>query len=479
MIRLSLASRPLLGLSALAFAGLAVGQLAARPDGRLGAASGRDQGGVASGADVIVGAIPNVSAYGAVTVGGVTWMAYAFGTTSCNIGNQPLEWFAQPDPRHPFIPMNAYRYRNGRFEQIGLGWGKHGFAALQGTLCGPCQSSGTSTYLGVGCSDPYSSGLNGSQSGLGTRTEVNAATGVFPGTFNQGMPTAPATIGRRVQIKADDLNPALNSGALYVAEGHYIHQQDATAGNDDNNASYRTFTVGNLSGGSYPMTLTGPTVQQKPAIEAWKAFDPLVTLVPVDVPGDGRFIVGYRVSDLGGGSWRYEYAVHNLNSHRSGQSFSVPVPDGVTLSGVGFKDVPYHSGDPYLGTDWTPTQAGGAMTWAGGTFASNPNSNALRFATLYNFWFIADRPPETATGTIGLFRPSTGTAPNSVAFAIAAPSSPADPADLNGDGSVGPADLASLLALFGPATPGGPGDIDGSGNVDALDLATLLSRWTG
>jgi hypothetical protein len=406
-------------------------------------------------------------------------MAYAFGTTSCNIGNQPLEWFAQPDPRHPFIPMNAYRYRNGRFEQIGLGWGKHGFAALQGTLCGPCQSSGTSTYLGVGCSDPYSSGLNGSQSGLGTRTEVNAATGVFPGTFNQGMPTAPATIGRRVQIKADDLNPALNSGALYVAEGHYIHQQDATAGNDDNNASYRTFTVGNLSGGSYPMTLTGPTVQQKPAIEAWKAFDPLVTLVPVDVPGDGRFIVGYRVSDLGGGSWRYEYAVHNLNSHRSGQSFSVPVPTGVTLSGVGFKDIPYHSGDPYLGTDWTPTQAGGAMTWAGGTFASNPNSNALRFATLYNFWFVADRPPVAATGSIGLFRPGTGTAPSSVAFAIAAPSSPADPADLNGDGSVGAADLAALLALFGPSVPGGPGDIDGSGNVDALDLATLLSRWTG
>ena len=468
------AVRPILALSPLAVAGLAVGQLATVPG-----SAARDQGGIASGADVIVGAIPNVSAYGSVTVGGVSWMAYAFGTTSCNIGNQPLEWFAQPDHRHPFIPMNAYRYKNGRFEQIGLGWGKHGFTALQGTLCGACQAHPNGTYLGVGCSDPYSSGLNGSQSGLGTRSEVNAATGAFPGTYNQGMPAAPATIGRRVQIKADDLNPALNTGALYVAEGHYIHQQDATAGNDDNNASYRTFTVGALSGGSYPMTHTGPTVQQKPAIEAWKAFDPQVTLVPVDVPGDGRFIVGYRVTSLSGGSWRYEYAVHNLNSHRSGQSFSVPIPAGVTLSGVGFKDVPYHSGDPFLGTDWTPTQAGGAMTWAGGTFASNPNSNALRFATLYNFWFIADRPPETATGTIGLFRPSTGTAPNSVAFAIAAPSSPADPADLNGDGSVGPADLASLLSLFGPANPGGPGDIDGSGVVDALDLAVLLSRWTG
>jgi hypothetical protein len=64
-------------------------------------------------------------------------------------------------------------------------------------------------------------------------------------------------------------------------------------------------------------------------------------------------------------------------------------------------------------------------------------------------------------------------------LALVAPSAPPDLADLDGDGSVGPADLAALLALFGPATPGGPGDIDGSGNVDALDLATLLSRWTG
>lgn len=472
------ASRPLLGLAALALADLAVGHLSARPDGRLATSPSRDEGGVASGADVIVGAIPNVSAYGAATVNGVSWMAYAFGTTSCNIGNQPLEWFAQPDPRHPFIPMNAYRYRDGRFEQIGLGWGKHGFAALQGTLCGACQASPTSTYLGIGCSDPYSSSLNGSQSGLGTRSEVNASTGVFPGTFNQGMPSAPATIGRRVQIRADDLNPALNAGALYVAEGHYIHQQDATAGNDDNNASYRTFTVGSLSGGSYPLTLTGPTVQQKPAIEAWKQFDPLVTLVNVDVPGDGRFIVGYRVSDLGGGTWRYEYAVHNLNSHRSGQSFSVAVPAGVNLSGIGFKDVPYHSGDPYVGTDWTATQSGGLLTWAGGTFATSPNGNALRFATLYNFWFIADRPPTASNGSIGLFRPSTGSEPNSVSVAIAAPSTPIDPADLDGNGTVGPADLALLLSLFGPTSPNGPGDLDGNSRVEAADLAILLSRWS-
>jgi hypothetical protein len=51
---------------------------------------------------------------------------------------------------------------------------------------------------------------------------------------------------------------------------------------------------------------------------------------------------------------------------------------------------------------------------------------------------------------------------------------PANPADLNGDGSVGPADLAALLAAWG--TPG-PGDLSGDGTVGPADLAALLAAW--
>ncbi|MFM8732654.1 MAG: hypothetical protein ACKOGJ_09130, partial [Phycisphaerales bacterium] len=179
-----------------------------------------------TGADVIVGDLVGISNYAAVTVGGVSVGAYAIGTTSCNIGDELLDWFAQPDNRHPFITQNIFRIKNGRIEHIGMGWGKHGFTALQGTLCGACQASSSGTWLGIGCSDPYSSGLNGSQSGLGTRTEVNAATGIFPGSYNAGMPAAPATIGRRIQVNANDLNPALNAGATYLVEGQYIHPGD-------------------------------------------------------------------------------------------------------------------------------------------------------------------------------------------------------------------------------------------------------------
>lgn len=462
-----------LGTAALLSTAFVIGQMHATADS---SGTGGGDNSFLPGPDVIVGAIPNVSKYGSAVSGGVTIMSYAFGTTSCNIGTQQLQWFASPDNRHPFIPMNAYRYMNGRFEQIGMGWGKHGFTALQQTLCGSCQASSTGSYLGIGCSDPYSSSLNGSQSGLGCRSEVNASTGVFPGTINQGMPAAAAVIGRRVQIRANDLDPLVNPVARYVSEGQYITQDDAAAGNDNNNASWREFTVGTLSSGAYTITLTGATNQQKPAIEAWKTFEPAVNISYVDVQGDGRFVVGQVVRDNGNGTWHYEYAIQNLNSHRSGRSLSIPVPAGVSITNVGFKDVNYHSGDPFDPSDWgvaVPGSGGGSVEWTGGTFAASANSNALRFATLYNFWFDADQPPQSASGTLGLFRPVAG-APDVVAFAAQGPSVPVNRADLDGDGHVGGSDLAILLNAWGESADG---DVTGDGSTNGVDLGVLLGSW--
>jgi len=50
------------------------------------------------------------------------------------------------------------------------------------------------------------------------------------------------------------------------------------------------------------------------------------------------------------------------------------------------------------------------------------------------------------------------------------------PADLDGDGIVGAADLAILLGSWGPCE-GCPADLDGDGVVDAVDLAILLGSW--
>ncbi len=51
-----------------------------------------------------------------------------------------------------------------------------------------------------------------------------------------------------------------------------------------------------------------------------------------------------------------------------------------------------------------------------------------------------------------------------------------NPADLDGDGTVGPADLAILLGSWGTCE-GCPADLDADGNVGAAALAILLGSW--
>ncbi|MFM8639204.1 MAG: hypothetical protein ACKOEL_01005 [Planctomycetota bacterium] len=63
---------------------------------------------------------------------------------------------------------------------------------------------------------------------------------------------------------------------------------------------------------------------------------------------------------------------------------------------------------------------------------------------------------------------------DAVAAAEAMANPPTCPADLDGDGTVGGADLGLLLGAWGTA---GPGDLDGSGTVTGSDLGLLLGGW--
>jgi hypothetical protein len=355
----------------------------------------------ASGPDVIVGDLPSITKYSAV--GGVS--AYALATTSCNVGDAELDWISNQN-LHPVIGQNIFRYEDGRFEQLGLSWLKHGFFALQQGLCCTCQNSGTGSRLGVGCSDPYSSSLNGSQTGLGPRFEVNAATGGYSYPFT-GQGSSGNSIYKRCQVANSDVNPATHAGAVFYGEGHYIAHDDAASGNQANNASYRRLNVGsgNLTNG-WNLSLTGATVREEPAIRAWATQDPTVVMTDAMVPGDGMFIVGSNATDNGDGTWHYEYAVHNLFSDRSCGDFSVPLPAGASVTNIGFHDVNYHSGEPFSGTDWSSSISGGSITWSTQTFGQNVNANAIRWGTLYNFRFDANvAPVNNGDVNLGLFKP--------------------------------------------------------------------------
>jgi len=376
-----------------------------------------------SGPDVIVGDLPNVTNYG--SVGGIS--AYSVGTTSCNVGDETLLWQAT-NPNHPVIGQNMYRLKDGRFEQIGISWLKHGFLALAGNACGcGCINPGNGALLGVGCSDPYSAFLNGQQGsggtgGLGPRFEVNANTGdfVFPYSF---LGDTGDSIFKRLQVHNSDLDPGLDGGGQYFVEGHYVTPDDAAAGNKDNNASYRPINVSG-GGSSWTISLTGSTEREKPAIRAWEDFDPDVVIREFNDPEGGLFMLGYKCSSNGDGTWHYEYALYNMNSHRSARSFSVPVPEGVEVTNLRFHDVDYHSGEPYDLTDWSAGTPPGKVVWSTDTFVANENANALRWGTLYNFRFDADTAPQSSTVTIGLFREGAPGDPDDLGVGSCAPSAP-------------------------------------------------------
>ncbi len=364
-----------------------------------------------TGPDVIVGGLYDLANF--ASVGAVD--AFSVGTESCNVGTQPLLWQSN-NPNHPVIAQNLYRLRNGRFEQVGMSWLKHGFTALANSLCNTCQNPGTGALLGVNCSDPYSAGLNGGQGPLGPRHQVNAATGAF--IYPPASPSYSGSIARRLQVAHADLDPALNAGALYFVEGQYVTPDDAAAGNKNNNASHRrvVFTGG---GTNYDIGFApgSTTVRTEPAIRAWQTAEPDVQIQTVDIPNDGRVYVAMKALPLGGAMRRFEFAVFNLSSDRGISSFSVALPGSAVAGGLYFHDVNYHSGELQNGTDWTPSALPGSVSWTcTQTVAQNVNANAIRWSTMYNFAFETDVIPGVAT--LGLFKTGTPTSVQVPQFSI-------------------------------------------------------------
>jgi len=436
--------------------------------------------GVAAAApDVICGSLDDVQFFG--SIGDIS--AYAVGTTACNNGTVPLNWI-DGTPNHPVIQVSIYRMFDGRMEQLGISFVKHSFASLQGNACGlGCDNNGDFSHLGTGCSDPYGAGLNGSQPDLGPRTEINSWTAqfVYPYTsINQSG----NTIFKRIQVKSADMH---SPGALYFAEGQYTIKDEInqTTGvpflNDQgvptsyNNASYKQLIIQSNNNAH----TTGGIKREKSALIAWQENglginipDPSVTVVTVPVPNEGKIEVASKATDLGDGTWRYDYAVHNQNSHMSVGSFSVPSA-GAT-SGHYFHDVDYHdSVDAVVdGTDWSPVEGANSISWATTPFASDANANAIRWGTTYNYSFVSSAAPTTGDVTVGMWRdPSV-----SMTATVTVPTANAPClADIDGSGSLDFFDISAFLGAFNAGDP--IADFDNNGSFDFFDISAFLTAF--
>lgn len=449
--------------------------------GEEGAADPAQQtaGGLSSGADIRYTSIYQSTDYSPV---GNTY-AYALGSRTCNLGDAPLLW---QNNGTPGFASNAYRLHDGRLMQIGTSWVKHACCVANvnsPSICGVgCSQTGGGGTLNAGCLDTYSAGWNGLQGRLGPRVNINPYTGEFAPLQSGDT----SSIGKRLQIDRDEMDLSNYPDALYFVEGVYVCTSTSQAGNMNNNATYRRVT---FNQSTFSMSLASEQHPTVPAIFAWEMHglgvntpDPNVKISTLDLPNEGRFFAGAKVSDNGDGTWRYEYAVYNLNSHQAAGEFSVEVGNGVTISNVGFHSPPYHSGENQDTTPWEHEITADSITWSTTeTHAENPNANAIRWGSMHNFWFDADGPPVTQGAEIGVFIPGED---DGIAFSAASPgdvSTPC-PADLTGDDEVGTEDLFVLLGDWtGEATCDDcgdcPSDLNGDCYVDTVDLFILLGEW--
>ncbi len=463
--------------------------------------------------------------------------SYAIGSDSCNIGAAPAIWIdaGTYQNQHPVIGGQIYRIFNGRFEQIGSGWLKHGFCAADSCSSGassggqqgclnvggnppgitgcrtdynPPGFSGMSgcDWLGAGrATDTYTASLNGGQGYLGPRSEVNPWTGQFPYPYIKNGSNTVACLNKRLLVRKSDLDPlnyprfdAVNNpqGAIYISEIVYV-MTDEWPGQRYNNYSYRRLNVGNLvaptaSSGSNICTAeqayglsfsTGAgflTVPMKPAIEAWKQLDPTVKLVFADAPNDGRFYVGSKVTDRGNGTWQYEYAVLNMNSARAASSFMVPKADSpaVEITEADMRGTEQHSGESYSQVKWAVSTQGAGIMFNTDAFETNAMANAIRWSNTYNFRFVSNRPPTTGSVRLGLFAPAINAGDSNIleVAGVDVPSQPpACPADFNGVDGVTAADVFDFInAWFAGETRT---DYDLSGTLDPADIFAFLNAW--
>lgn len=406
----------------------------------------------AEGTDGVIGQVSDGLVFGAATINGETVRSFAWGTRTWNIGNRPMRWTSSTSD-HPVIGSNMYRATSTRFEQIGAGWMKHGFAVANGTFdagFGSCVSSGAPATLGVNCSDPYGASTNGGQTRLGPRFDLNPTTGAFTAGWTSLVPSFSGALDRRAQVRDADLSVP---GARYYAESFVFAPDDSLWGNSRNNFSARRIgAFPAWTGGSQSVTLSGDTYRAS-ALELWAAenastvrisrldfhertttfndtwnpWSPGQTAIttraatPVTREQWTRYIGTSAVTNNGNGTWTYEYALKNVNSDRGVAEIAFG-PLGGAISDAALTLPKYHSGDRTRNAAWqvsTGSLAKGGVTFAAvqqtdavtypapvGTVTFQPND--LKFGMTASYRFTSTQPPMIGNVKLRLAKPAAG-----------------------------------------------------------------------
>jgi hypothetical protein len=318
-----------------------------------------------------------------------------------NVGVTDVPWiskFSPPQPpynndQHPYLIWNMYRVTNGRLEQIGASGLKHAFLTLN-TNCG-CPSG---SILWVNCEDTYGVSTNNSTGSLSPRSEITAHTGVWQrcgsifdpdcnGVQNSAPPFAGAADKRRLTVMETDLQTA---GAQYYFDSWYVVRDDV---NIFNTMAYRPVTT-SFNGSTWSFGLGAQTFGG--VIDAW--VNPASPGANADSrrvdTGAGKLTIAVRATSVGGGRWRYDYALMNHDYDNGVSYLSVPLPTNAVVTNTYFHDV-----DRDATTDWVPTVTSSAITFQPPTNPRTPTHYFMDWGLTYTFSFEVNAAPTAAGGS--------------------------------------------------------------------------------
>jgi len=323
-----------------------------------------------------------------------------------NVGTADVPWYPKfrtapggtyPEPydrdQHPFLVWALYRETNGVFEQVASSGLKHAFFAQNSEcICAPGFILWAANNAdGIACTDIYGVRTNDDPTRLGIREEVSAASGeweqcdsMFAPDEAPPGPCASTFTGetvdefdRRLVVAESELGVI---GANYWLDAWYLVRDDVNIFNSmarvavspvyDSGSSLWTFSPGS--------TISGP------AIDAWVAPG-TSTANAAHVrtnTGNGQFSLAVKVHDLGGGNWRYVYALMNFDFDAQFDRFALPLPEGVTPGNFGFADA-----DASAANDWAATISDGMLIWTA------PPGAELDWGLMASFVFEAESEP--------------------------------------------------------------------------------------
>jgi hypothetical protein len=318
-------------------------------------------------------------------------------------GNNP----PYSNDQHPFLIWNMYRVNaDGSMDQIGRSGVKHAFLTINAGCLDSCNNSHS---LGLGCGDTYGTGNNDSPSDMGPRSEIVPAQGVWgrcgsiwdPSCTGGEHSNGNTQWTQRMQVHESQLDPAANPGATYLMESWYIARDDV----DIDNSMATIGGAPHYTSGQW--SFTGQNgYKLGPAIDRWVSpVSPASNSLNTEIANsEGHVKVAVKATDQGNGTWRFVYAIENLDyaraviqppdngpdprvvSNKGFDSFSVPVPAGTTVSSTTF-----HNGTVDGSGQWTASTGGNAVTWTA------PAGATLDWGSMYTFTLIVDAAPGPAT----------------------------------------------------------------------------------